>query len=302
DMMVFDKTGTLTLGRPTLTDVIPAPGVAEDDVLAFAAAAEQGSEHPIGEAVVKRAKERGLPMPAVAEFSTVPGRGIDALAPEGRLLLGSRALVEARGGDVPALAARAEAPAEAGRRHQRCPGPGAGRCRHRHGLGHRRRDRGGRRDADARRPARRRGRRGPRAAHDPHREGEPRVGVRLQRRADPGGGGTALPALGRAALADPRRRCHGILVRVRGDQLTAPEAVATVTPTILRPTANMKGANMTDPVCKMTVEPAKAAAQSSYKGQTYYFCAVGCKQKFDREPEKYLAGGSSPMGTGQPGR
>jgi YHS domain-containing protein len=43
-----------------------------------------------------------------------------------------------------------------------------------------------------------------------------------------------------------------------------------------------------DPVCKMTVEPAKAAAQSSYKGQTYYFCAVGCKQKFDREPEKYL--------------
>ncbi len=59
---------------------------------------------------------------------------------------------------------------------------------------------------------------------------------------------------------------------------------------------------MIDPVCKMTVEPAKAAAQSSYRGQTYYFCAVGCKQKFDREPEKYLAGGSTPMGTGQPGR
>jgi Cu+-exporting ATPase len=51
----------------------------------------------------------------------------------------------------------------------------------------------------------------------------------------------------------------------------------------------------TDPVCKMTVEPARAAAQSVHKGQTYYFCAVGCKQKFDREPEKYLAGGSSPM-------
>jgi Cu+-exporting ATPase len=53
----------------------------------------------------------------------------------------------------------------------------------------------------------------------------------------------------------------------------------------------------TDPVCKMTVDPAKAAAQSTYKGQTYYFCAVGCKQKFDREPEKYLTGGSSPMRT-----
>ena len=46
-----------------------------------------------------------------------------------------------------------------------------------------------------------------------------------------------------------------------------------------------------DPVCKMSVEPAKAAAQSTHQGQTYYFCAVGCKQKFDREPEKYLGGG-----------
>jgi len=45
----------------------------------------------------------------------------------------------------------------------------------------------------------------------------------------------------------------------------------------------------------MTVEPTKAAAQSAYKGQTYYVCAVGCKQKCEREPEKYLAGGSSRM-------
>ena len=44
-----------------------------------------------------------------------------------------------------------------------------------------------------------------------------------------------------------------------------------------------------DPVCKMTVEPATAAAQSRHGGQTYYFCAVGCKQRFDREPEKYTA-------------
>ncbi|TMQ20850.1 MAG: YHS domain-containing protein [Candidatus Rokuibacteriota bacterium] len=50
-----------------------------------------------------------------------------------------------------------------------------------------------------------------------------------------------------------------------------------------------------DPVCKMTVEPARAAAQSTYKGERYYFCAAGCKQKFDREPEKYLAGGTSEM-------
>ena len=43
-----------------------------------------------------------------------------------------------------------------------------------------------------------------------------------------------------------------------------------------------------DPVCKMTVEPAKAAAQSTYQGQPYYFCAAGCKQKFDRDPQQYL--------------
>jgi Cu+-exporting ATPase len=43
-----------------------------------------------------------------------------------------------------------------------------------------------------------------------------------------------------------------------------------------------------DPVCRMTVEPAKAAAQSTYLGQTYYFCAVACKQTFDRDPQRYL--------------
>ena len=44
-----------------------------------------------------------------------------------------------------------------------------------------------------------------------------------------------------------------------------------------------------DPVCKMSVEPAKAAAQSTYEGRPYYFCAVGCKRKFDADPEKYLS-------------
>ena len=44
-----------------------------------------------------------------------------------------------------------------------------------------------------------------------------------------------------------------------------------------------------DPVCKMSVEETTAAATSEYKGQTYYFCAVGCKVAFDKDPEKYLA-------------
>jgi YHS domain-containing protein len=48
-----------------------------------------------------------------------------------------------------------------------------------------------------------------------------------------------------------------------------------------------------DPVCKMTVDPPRAAAQSTYRGQTYYFCAVSCKQTFDKEPDKYLDQASS---------
>jgi Cu+-exporting ATPase len=112
---VFDKTGTLTVGRPVVTDVVAAPGIAEDDVLALAAAAEQGSEHPIGEAIVARAKERGLALPPVTEFTTVPGQGIDAQAPDGRLLLGNHALMDARGVDVTALVSSAAALTQAGK-------------------------------------------------------------------------------------------------------------------------------------------------------------------------------------------
>ena len=106
DTVVFDKTGTLTVGRPRLTDVIAHAPATEDEVLAIAAAAEQGSEHPIGEAILRAAKDRGLALPAVGEFVTVPGQGVDAMAPDGRVLLGNRALMDARGIDVSALARR----------------------------------------------------------------------------------------------------------------------------------------------------------------------------------------------------
>jgi len=115
DTIVFDKTGTLTVGRPVVTDVVPADGATPDEVLALAAAAEQGSEHPLGEAIVTRAKERGLALPPVDEFTTVPGQGIDAMAPDGRVLLGNRTLMDARGIEVGALAARAQALAAEGK-------------------------------------------------------------------------------------------------------------------------------------------------------------------------------------------
>jgi P-type Cu+ transporter len=113
--LVFDKTGTLTVGRPVVTDLVTATGAAESDLLALAAAAEQGSEHPIGEAIVDHAKERGLALPPLAEFTTVPGQGVDALAPDGRVLLGNQTLMETRGIDVQALASRASALAAEGK-------------------------------------------------------------------------------------------------------------------------------------------------------------------------------------------
>jgi Cu+-exporting ATPase len=117
DTIVFDKTGTLTVGRLVVTDVSPAERAtaSEDEILALAAAAEQGSEHPLGEAIVARAKERGLALPPIGEFTTVPGQGIDAMAQDGRVLLGNRTLMEARGIDVEALAPRARALAASGK-------------------------------------------------------------------------------------------------------------------------------------------------------------------------------------------
>jgi Cu+-exporting ATPase len=101
--VVLDKTGTLTVGRPVVTDVIPAESATSDDLLALAASAEQGSEHPLGEAIVTRAKERGLAVVPVSEFRAVSGQGVDALALDGRILLGNARLMAARGVDTEAL-------------------------------------------------------------------------------------------------------------------------------------------------------------------------------------------------------
>jgi Cu+-exporting ATPase len=115
DTVVFDKTGTLTVGRPAVTDVVALSPGTDDDVLALAAAAEQGSEHPIGQAIVAQAKERGLALPPVSEFAAVPGHGIDAMAPDGRVLVGSAVFMETRGVDVSALVPRARVLADEGK-------------------------------------------------------------------------------------------------------------------------------------------------------------------------------------------
>ena len=113
--VVFDKTGTLTVGRPRVTAVVAVPPATDEDVLALAAAAEQGSEHPLGEAIIQAAKARGLSLPPVTEFTTVPGQGIDAMAPDGRVLVGNRLLMDERGIEVGLLWPPAETMARDGK-------------------------------------------------------------------------------------------------------------------------------------------------------------------------------------------
>jgi Cu+-exporting ATPase len=105
--VVFDKTGTLTKGEPSVTDVI-ATGGHRDDVLRLAAVIERSSEHPLGEAIMRGARERGLSLDDADSFSAIPGHGVEA-AHEGRaLLLGNRKLMADRAIELGSLAGEAE--------------------------------------------------------------------------------------------------------------------------------------------------------------------------------------------------
>jgi Cu+-exporting ATPase len=115
EIVVFDKTGTLTVGKPAVTDVVPALGREESDVLAPAAAVEQGSEHPLGEAIVDEAKRRGLALPPLTGFRALPGFGVEAEDAAGRIVLGHARFMMARGIDVTALEPRARELAAAGK-------------------------------------------------------------------------------------------------------------------------------------------------------------------------------------------
>ena len=91
DTVVFDKTGTLTHGRMALTDVVPAAGTDRDTVLRRAAAAEHGSEHPVGRAIVDGAP---APIADAIDFRAVPGRGVHAVVEGTAVLVGSRRLMD----------------------------------------------------------------------------------------------------------------------------------------------------------------------------------------------------------------
>lgn len=92
--IVLDKTGTVTNGRPVLTDAVPAAGMNEEELLRLAAAAETGSEHPLGEAIVSGAEKRGIAIPKITRFQARIGSGIYAEADGRTILAGSRRLME----------------------------------------------------------------------------------------------------------------------------------------------------------------------------------------------------------------
>jgi len=95
--IILDKTGTLTQGRPVVTDVVAIPGFGEGELLMVAASAERGSEHPLGEAIVNAAKEKGLHLAEATEFNAIPGRGIEARINGQKVLLGNLKLMQEQG-------------------------------------------------------------------------------------------------------------------------------------------------------------------------------------------------------------
>ena len=100
-IVALDKTGTITSGEPKVTDILPAEGVAEDELLALAYALERRSEHPLARAILQHAEERHIPAQEVTDFQAMPGNGLRAAAADGRTLCGGNLAFIERAAQVP---------------------------------------------------------------------------------------------------------------------------------------------------------------------------------------------------------
>ncbi len=112
--VVLDKTGTVTTGRPTVASVTTASGFSEIEIFRLAAGLEAGSEHPLAQAILHAARERGLVVPAPERFTAIAGQGASGVVEGRSLLVGNRRLLDAHGIDTAPLAAEAERLANAG--------------------------------------------------------------------------------------------------------------------------------------------------------------------------------------------
>ena len=108
DTLIVDKTGTLTEGKPTFDRAVAAPGFTEDEILRLAASLDQGSEHPLADAIVKAARARGLALDKAEGFESGSGIGVRGSVGGRPLALGNTALMEQIGVAVDGLTAQAE--------------------------------------------------------------------------------------------------------------------------------------------------------------------------------------------------
>ena len=113
--IVLDKTGTITEGKPAVTDVLPTEGTPPETLLRIAASAEQGSEHPLGRAVVRIAREKGLELWNADSFEALTGRGIEASVNGKKVLVGSRKLMDERAVSLAGLESTSDRLAEEGK-------------------------------------------------------------------------------------------------------------------------------------------------------------------------------------------
>lgn len=100
ETVVFDKTGTITEGKPKLTDIITLDNYTEEEVLQIAASAEKGSEHPLGEAIVKEAEEKNISLLNLDKFYAIPGHGIEVEINNNRIYLGNEKLMKDKNIDI----------------------------------------------------------------------------------------------------------------------------------------------------------------------------------------------------------
>jgi len=106
--VLLDKTGTLTQGEPKVTDIIALPSSSQDEILRLAASAEHGSEHPLGEAIVKAALEKKLGVSPASDFNAIPGQGVEASVEGKKLVLGNLRLMSEKGLSLNGLGEEAE--------------------------------------------------------------------------------------------------------------------------------------------------------------------------------------------------
>ncbi|MEL7610158.1 MAG: heavy metal translocating P-type ATPase [Bacillota bacterium] len=115
DTIVFDKTGTITEGKPTVTDIIAAKGASPEELLRLAASAENGSEHPLGQAIVLFAQGKGLQLYRAEEFKALTGLGVEAKLDGKQVLAGNRKLMLERGIALDELERASDALADEGK-------------------------------------------------------------------------------------------------------------------------------------------------------------------------------------------